>query len=95
MFVRIIQFSVLPEFVPELTDHFHAMIESILKPQPGFAGSRVMINYTTYQCLTVTSWLSKDALDLSEANGYLSNIFNNIKPMLASRPLISYYQDVI
>lgn len=93
MDARVIQFSVLPEFVSETTLYFNEKINPVLKQQKGFISSQLLINYTTYQCLTITFWESEHALHASESNGFLSNTITSLEPFLAARPFIGYYKD--
>ena len=91
MYARVIQFSVLPEFISEATVYFKSTIGPALKEQKGFVSSRLLINDTTYQCMTVTLWESQQTLHASESSIYLKEILDQMLPYIAIKPLIGYY----
>ena len=92
MYARIVDVPLLSEAIAEATRYFRDSVGPALKAHAGFVSSRLLIDAPNSRCLMLTAWESAQARTEAEANGFLQEVLNNMKPYFGGPPTIAYYE---
>jgi len=91
MYARVITVDWKLEQIDEATRFFREEVATALKTQPGFANTRMLVDYATGKGLMVTIWQSEADLKASESNGFLKTQLTGLSQFFASTPTVDRY----
>lgn len=91
MYARVITVDWKMEQLEEAVAFFRDEVAPALKTQPGFANTRMLVDYTTGKGLMVTIWQAKADLKASESNGFLQTQLIGLSQFFASAPAVERY----
>ena len=92
MYARVITVQWKIDQVTEAIIFFQEQVVPALRPQPGFANTRLLVDHSTGKGLMVSVWHSEADLLASKNSGFLQTQVGYLSQFFATAPVIDQYE---